>query len=205
MATKYKLNYFNTRGQGEAIRFLLSYGEVPFEDNRVSIHEWHQLKRATPFGKLPTLEVNNEVGYQTLAVCRYLGRQFKIAGNDAWEEAQIDAVADTIKDLNTETLDVYLAPDCESKEKLREKLVNETFPFYFSKLDKMVLDNGGFFVGGQLSWVDIFFTSGVEGYNVVGMDEDLLKNYPNLSDLNKNIRSLPAIQSWLKKRPFSAF
>ncbi|GLG96502.1 Glutathione S-transferase [Gryllus bimaculatus] len=103
------------------------------------------------------------------------------------------------------TLDVYLAPDCKSKEKLREKLVNETFPFYFSKLDKMVLDNGGFFVGGQLSWVDIFFTSGVEGYNVVGMDEDLLKNYPNLSDLNKTIRSLPAIQSWLNKRPFSAF
>ena len=44
MAPAYKLTYFNVRGLGEPIRFLLSYGGIEFEDHRIAIEDWPQLK-----------------------------------------------------------------------------------------------------------------------------------------------------------------
>lgn len=41
---EYKLTYFNVRGFGEPIRFILSYMGKKFEDNRVNFEEWPQLK-----------------------------------------------------------------------------------------------------------------------------------------------------------------
>lgn len=44
MALKYVLTYFNVTALGEPIRFLLSYGGVDFQDVRVEISDWPQLK-----------------------------------------------------------------------------------------------------------------------------------------------------------------
>ena len=40
----YKLTYFNFPALGEPIRFLLSYGGVEFEDNRIEWSNWHNVK-----------------------------------------------------------------------------------------------------------------------------------------------------------------
>ena len=44
MAPAYKLTYFNVKGLGEPIRFLLSYGGIEFEDHRIVGEEWPQVK-----------------------------------------------------------------------------------------------------------------------------------------------------------------
>lgn len=44
MAPVYKLTYFNVMALAEPIRFLLSYGGVEFEDNRIEKEDWPQLK-----------------------------------------------------------------------------------------------------------------------------------------------------------------
>ena len=36
---------------------------------------------------------------QSVAISRYLGRQAGLAGNDAWEDLQIDIIVDTIGDF----------------------------------------------------------------------------------------------------------
>lgn len=36
---------------------------------------------------------------QSIAICRYLGRELKIAGSNNWESLEIDAIVDTIQDL----------------------------------------------------------------------------------------------------------
>jgi len=43
----YKLTYFNVAGLGEPIRYLLSYGKIPFEDVRVTREEWASRKDST--------------------------------------------------------------------------------------------------------------------------------------------------------------
>lgn len=40
----YKLTYFNFRGLAETIRFLLAYSEIDYEDNRIDVEQWPELK-----------------------------------------------------------------------------------------------------------------------------------------------------------------
>ena len=54
---------------------------------------------AVPFGKLPLLEVDGKQMPQSLAICRYLAKQFGLNGSNDWEDAEIDAIVDTITDF----------------------------------------------------------------------------------------------------------
>lgn len=40
----YKLFYFNSKALAEPIRFLLSYGNIQFEDNRIEFADWPKFK-----------------------------------------------------------------------------------------------------------------------------------------------------------------
>lgn len=41
---EYKVFYFNVKALGEPLRFLLSYGNINFEDVRITREEWPALK-----------------------------------------------------------------------------------------------------------------------------------------------------------------
>jgi len=47
--TSYKLTYFNFTALGEPIRFLLSYLDIDFEDNRIEIEQWASIKHSKLF------------------------------------------------------------------------------------------------------------------------------------------------------------
>lgn len=116
MAPAYKLTYFNSRGVTEPIRFIFKYANIEFEDVRVTSEEWVKLKASeylltyflqivkkpileTPFGQLPTLEHNGKVVNQSIAIARYAAKKANLAGNDDWENLEIDSVVDTLTDL----------------------------------------------------------------------------------------------------------
>nr|CAD7411034.1 unnamed protein product [Timema poppensis] len=92
MAPKYKLTYLNFIGIGEPIRFLLSYGKQEFEDERIEFELWPAFKSSMPFGKTPVLEIDGKRTHQSVAICRYLGKQFGLAGKDDWENLEIDTI-----------------------------------------------------------------------------------------------------------------
>ncbi|XP_068085035.1 glutathione S-transferase-like isoform X1 [Anabrus simplex] len=150
MAPKYKLTYFDIKGLAEPIRYLLSYGGVDFEDNRISKDEWAKMKPSTPYGKMPLLEVDGKVVYQSSAICRYLAKQFNLLGSNDWEALQVDATVDTITDLRLAIAGASFEEDKGAKAKKLETLEKETLPLYLSKLDKQVKDNGGHFIGGKV-------------------------------------------------------
>lgn len=52
-----------------------------------------------PLGQLPILEFNGKVKYQHMAICRYLGKECKIGGNNNLEDLDIDSTVDTINDF----------------------------------------------------------------------------------------------------------
>lgn len=52
-----------------------------------------------PFGQTPVLEVDGKRIHQSTAICRYLAKQFGLAGKDDWENLEIDAAVDTVHDL----------------------------------------------------------------------------------------------------------
>ncbi|XP_067008301.2 glutathione S-transferase [Anabrus simplex] len=203
MAPKYKLTYFEGRGLAEPIRYILCYGGVQFEDNRIQQADWPKIKPSTPFGKLPMLEEDGKVYDQSSAICRYLARTFNLVGSNEQEALRIDAVVDTITDLRLEMYK-YAFEEAEAvKAKNKEDLEKEKLPFYLSKLDDMVKENGGYFVGGKLSWADLLFAGFHDFFSFMWDKKSLTENYPHLKALLQKVNNLPQISAWIKKRPVS--
>jgi prostaglandin-H2 D-isomerase / glutathione transferase len=50
-------------------------------------------------GQMPVLEVDGRRVHQSLAMCRYVAKQVGVAGSDAFEDLQIDAIVDTINEF----------------------------------------------------------------------------------------------------------
>lgn len=53
----------------------------------------------TPYGQLPMLVTDRKKVAQSTAICRYLAKQYGLAGKDDWEALHIDATVDTIHDI----------------------------------------------------------------------------------------------------------
>jgi glutathione S-transferase len=54
---------------------------------------------ATPFGKTPVLEIDGKQVHQSVAICRYLAKQYGLTGSNDWEDLEIDAIVDTFTDF----------------------------------------------------------------------------------------------------------
>ncbi|KAK7866813.1 hypothetical protein R5R35_005246 [Gryllus longicercus] len=204
MAPKYKLTYFNTRGLGEPIRYMLAYGDIDYEDIRISFEEWPKLKADSPYGLMPFIEINGKVINQSTSICRYFAKQLDLAGKDEFEALQIDATADTIADLRHTIGDYWWRSEEKDKPKKREILVNETIPKYLSRFEKQVQDNNGYFVNGKLSYADLYLAANVEYLSAV-MKSNILDGYPNLKALVEKVDNIPKIKAWINKRPQSYY
>lgn len=45
----YKFTYFDLMGLGEPARYLMKYGNIQFEDNRIKFEQWPALKPSESF------------------------------------------------------------------------------------------------------------------------------------------------------------
>nr|QVK45134.1 GSTs3 [Pagiophloeus tsushimanus] len=200
----YKVIYFELTGLAEAIRFLLSYGGLEFEDERVTDENWPDLKPSTPLGNLPLLEVDGKVLYQSTAIARYLGKIVGLAGETDLENWEIDAVADTITDLRTKIFSWYSIQDEEQKQLEKEILINETLPFFLTKFDEWAEQNGGYLAAERLTWVDLLFVA-TENFLSEIFEKEIGTPFPsgysNIDTVKNNVLSLPNIQAWLDTRP----
>lgn len=178
---------------------------------------------ATPFGQLPVLEVDGKKVVQSSAIARYLAKKFGVAGKDDWEAMQIDATVDTIHDIRTSKFELasfqffffissnvfaeisahYYETNAESKaEKL--KVAKEIVPFYVNKLDEQVKKNGGYFVGGKLSWAEFVFV-GLLDYLNHTQGCDIIAKAENLKALRDKVLAIPSIKAYVAKRPKTEF
>ncbi|XP_076294011.1 glutathione S-transferase-like [Lasioglossum baleicum] len=197
----YKLTYFPITALAEPIRFLLSYGGAEFEDYRLGADEWPKLKHEMPFGQVPVLEIDGKKVNQSAAISRYLAKQFGLAGKNDWEALEIDIAVDTIDDVHHK-LAAYQHETNEVAKAEKLNVVKDQVPYYLERLDAQVKKNGGYFVGGALSWADLTFVGLLEAFNYA-MKSDIIENYKNLKQLEQTVLNVPAIKSWVAKRPKS--
>ena len=100
----------------------------------------------TPFGQLPTLEINGKVYSQTLSICRYLAKQFNLLGKTDLDTLQIDAIASALYDFrrrkywfrnyaNWSLPEWYaLGDNVQSRY-----MIDTSFPFFLSSGDIVLL------------------------------------------------------------------
>merc|ERR1712203_1117491 len=137
-----KLTYFDLRARAEPCRLLLAYGGLQYKDERIAppwepASTWATVKPTTPFGQLPLLQWDDEVG---------------LAGNTSMESAQVDEIIDVIQDLINAGVKLFFAKD-EAGQKNHAEV---TVPTALGQLETKLASRGGqFFVGNNFTWADL--------------------------------------------------
>ncbi|GJQ74227.1 hypothetical protein Trydic_g19134 [Trypoxylus dichotomus] len=185
---------------GEPIRFLLKYGGIDFEDNRVEFDDWPKVKPTIFFGQLPIYEEDGKKVNQSIAISRYLGKKVNLVGNSDWENLEIDAVVDTINDLRLKLVKYSYEKDEKIKEEVKGPLFNEILPFYLEKLEKIAEASNGHLAINKLTWADFYFIAVLDYFNYMA-EMDLLENRPSLQKVKENVTSIPVIKDWITIRP----
>lgn len=197
----YKLTYFPVKALGEPIRFIMSYANIEFEDDRFAREDWPKLKDQMPFGQVPVLELDGIKMHQSSAICRYFAKQCGLAGKSDLEAYKIDAAVDTIHDLRSKIAAYSYETHPEAKE---EKLKNmkEIVPYMLKRMNEQVKQNSGYFVDCALSWADLTFVALLDYMNYMAK-YDIIEDYPELKQLKDKVLALPQIKAWVAKRPES--
>ncbi|XP_031357575.1 glutathione S-transferase-like [Photinus pyralis] len=200
MAPAYKLKYFPSKALGEPIRFLMSYGNIEFEDVRLIREDWPQIKPTMPFGQAPVLEFKGITAYQSIAICRYLAKQVKLTGANDLEDWEIDAIVDTVNDLRGKIAEYFYETDETVKETRKKPVFEQTIPYYMERIEAIAKKNNGHLAAGKLTWADLHFV-GILDYLRFMVGKNLIEDYPSLQAMEKTVLNLPGIKEWVAKRP----
>jgi glutathione S-transferase len=195
-----KLHYFDFHGgRGEPIRLALHLGGVAFEDHRFSFAEFPAVRKQTPFGQVPTLEVDGTHITQCDALLRYAGQLSGLYPTDPLQALLCDEVAYVVEEAN-----VRLGPSFrmsgEEQKAARLALVNGSMPVYLGWLQNRLQAQGGeFFADGRLTVADLKVMVDVQGLNSGRLDHvptDLVERVaPALNAHMRRVAALPAIQA----------
>ncbi|CAH2093197.1 unnamed protein product [Euphydryas editha] len=196
-----KFYYFHVKVAGEAIRMLLAYGSQEFEDIRLSDEEWAALKPTMPFGQLPVLEIDGKKYAQSIAISRYLGRKYGLAGKDIEEDFQIDQVMDFFGDLRTRAIALFHEEDEANKAKIQKEYEKNYYPVTLKKLNEIITENNGHLALGKLTWADFVFAGIYDCLRVLLKIPDIDEQFPNFKKLQKSVLSIPKVKAYCDKAP----
>jgi len=202
----YKLYYLNGRGRAEISRLVFAAAGQNYEDIRYEREEWPAHKAETPLGQVPVLEFNGTKIPQSISIARFLAKQFNLAGKDNLEQAEVDAVVDTINELVAAFTPIRTEPDETKKQELTKKFLGETLPKHLQNLENLrkLYGNGGlYFVGNNLSLADLLFYD--LGDSLLAVDANGFDNYPSLKQNRAEVEKQPRIAQYLKNRPVTPF
>lgn len=202
----YKLVYFQSRGNGEIARQVFAYAGQEFIDERVTKEEWSSMKNSTPFGQIPVLMVDGKQLAQSIAIVRYLAKQFGISRNNSWEEAQIDSLSDQFKDYRLEArpyFRVKMGFGDGDVDKLKSEVVLPALNKMYSIFTKYVKDSGsGYLFGDALTWIDLAVAQ--HSADLLESDGTILNEFPEMKEHQKKIHNIPNIKKWIEERPVTS-
>jgi len=204
MTTSYKLNYFPLRARGELARMVLNAAGQDFENNLVQFADWPTIKPTMPTGQMPVLEFNGQKLSQSMAIARYLAREFGFAGKTNLEQALVDQVADTVGDLFQEFVKCRFEKDEAKKPEMFKKYFDETVPKFLGILTKFLEQNNGgsrFFVGDSLTLADMAVYEVLE--TLQKKEAKCVDKFPKLIANKKLVAQQPRLDNYLKTRPES--
>ncbi|XP_063392793.1 glutathione S-transferase-like [Cydia fagiglandana] len=195
-----KLHYLNLNGIAESIRYILHYGGQKFEDIRYELSDWpiKSVKDSLPYGQLPLYQEGSKTLNQSLAIARYVASQVKLLPTDPWEQAVLDAIVFNIYDFWSKIVTFIKETDATRKEAIKKEIINEQVDFFFSRFEKELKANKGYF-NGKLSWADFILVGIVESANLF-LGIEIEKKYPTVNALLKTVRSLPGVKDYLATR-----
>lgn len=200
---KPKLTYFDFAGsRGEECRLALYIAGVEFEDNRIDRTTWPDLKPKTPFGSLPTLEIEGRGTLaQSNAILVLIGRQHDLHPRDNWQAAQHEALMCGVEDMRANVSPTLRITDADEKKRAREELAANYLPRWGTHVERALTGLGsGPFVGGEtINVVDLklyiasrWFSSGVVDH----VPSTIFAAFPRLVGVERAVAAHPKVVEW---------
>lgn len=188
------------RGRAEIIRYIFAYLDIKYEDHRIELTDWPEIKSCIPFHKIPILEVDGVVLHQSLAIARYLAKNTDLAGKTEMEQCQVDAIVDTLDDFMSRF--PWAEKNQDRKNQVFQELLTGEAPHLLQDLDTY-LGQKQWFIGNSVTWADFYWD--ICSTTLLLLKPDLLDMHPRLETLRKRVQALPSIANWIQQRPQTRF
>ncbi|GAB1598760.1 S-crystallin 3 [Argonauta hians] len=177
----YTLHYFNHRGRAEICRMLFAAAGVQYNDRRIESSEWESMKNKMPCSMMPMLELDNRTQIpQSMAMARYLAREFGFHGKSNIDMARVEYISDCFYDIMDDYLRIYQESNCRMSPEKRmrfQETCRRILPFMERTLE--MYNNGNqFFMGEQITMADMMCYCALQ--NPMTEEPLLLSSYPKL-------------------------
>lgn len=192
-----KLTYFDVHGgRGEPIRLAMFLGKLEFQDHRFPFSDFAEVRKSTPLGQVPTLEVEGVTITQCNAITRYVGKLTNLYPTDPYRALLCDEVMEAVEDISYRLVGTF-GLEGEALKQSREKILNHYILPQLTWLEDKLEQAGEYFADSRLTVADLkvlvylsWLTSGMLDH----IPQDILtKNTPKLQAYLLNIKSLPEI------------
>ena len=203
-SNKVKLYYFNLNGLGALPRLLLNYGNVNFEDQRISFEEWPKVKETLDFKFLPCLEIDGVQYSESLAINVLLAKKLgNLMGKTPEDEHAIIATLATWSDFGPKVVTrAFGKGDQEENTNALLAGLSKVAP----GLESLYTRNGSgkYLLGDSLSLAD-FYLAYVFGHvlfnnkNFSDATETFKKHAPKLSSAVEGIVKSDTFSKLLEK------
>ncbi|MDC0672705.1 glutathione S-transferase family protein [Nannocystis radixulma] len=198
-----KLTYFDfPASRGEECRLALYIAGVAFEDERLKGDDWPARKEQTPYGSLPTLEVEGRgVLAQSNAILVYIGREHGLHPRDNWLAARHEELMQAVEELRHTVGPVLRIQDPAEKLKAREELAGGFLKRWGRNVERRLqeLSAGPFVAGDAIHVADLklylaarWFSSGVVDH----VPRDVFAEFPRLVGLERAVAEHPKVVAW---------
>ncbi|XP_075980037.1 glutathione S-transferase 2-like [Anticarsia gemmatalis] len=198
-------HYFPCKALGEGGRLLLSYGGQEFEDDRIPSEKWPEFKPKTVFGQMPVMEIDGKQYAQSISICRYLGKKYGVAGDNAEEAFEIDQNVDFVNDIRAKAALVHYEADEALKAKKHEESLKTVYPDLLEKLNAIVVKNNGHIAAGKLTWGDFFFAGMFDYLKAMLQMPNLEEKYPAFQKVIDSVYSIPKVKAYADAAPASVY
>lgn len=202
MCSKPVLGYWNIRGLGQPIRYLLAHAGVDFIDKRYNFGpapdfdraEWlkEKFELGLDFPNLPYYFDGDVKLTQTLAIMRYIGLKYNLDGNNDQDKNRIAMLEQQVVDLDNQLVKVSYHPDCDEQMK---KDFCKILPNLLKSLSDFLAERK-FVCGDQITYVDFWLYEYLRKMTVFVSNS--LGNFENLQKFLESIESLPNVKQFMK-------
>lgn len=198
------LTYFDFHGgRAEPARLAFALGGIAFEDQRFAYPAFAEVRKATPFGQVPTLHVDGVQITQSDAITRYAGKLAKLYPEDAYQALLCDEVLQAMEDLNVK-LGTSFGMTGDALREAREAFVSGPLNTYLRWLQAQLVAHGGeYFADQRLSVADLkvfVFVRGVVSGRLDHVPTTIVAQLaPAVLAQMQRIAELPAVVAYYAK------
>jgi len=180
----------------------LEYAGAKYDDVRFEFAEWPALKSTMMTGFVPQLDYKGFILGETTAIADFLGREFKLAGEDSQDAASCLMIACIIADyLQSRRAAASNEKDEETKKRMEENFKQNIGPHFFKTMAQFLAKNDNkHLVGNKMTYADLQFACLLD-FIALTAPEEAKQLPPLFHAFKESVMATPKIADWVKRRP----